>query len=89
MIDGLITMMSSVETGPINLGQPEAEVSINKLAEVLETMLGKSVEKTYKSLPADDPKQRRPNIEQAIEKLGWKPKTTLVDGLEKTYSYFL
>lgn len=89
MVDGLITMMSSSEAGPINLGQPLAEVSINKLAEVLETMLGKSVEKTYKPLPADDPKQRRPNIELAKKRLGWLPKTSLQEGLDKTYNYYM
>ena len=89
MIEGLLAMMKSDESGPINLGQPEAEVSINKLGQVLEKMLDKSLEKVYKPLPLDDPKQRRPNINLALEKLQWTPKISLETGLEKTYRYFL
>ena len=89
MIDGLVAMMNSSESGPINLGQPQAEVSINKLADVLEQMLDKSLEKVYKPLPLDDPKQRRPNINLAVEKLQWTPTVSLETGLEKTYKHFL
>ena len=43
---------------------------------------------SYEPLPGDDPKQRRPDITLAREKLGWEPQVKLEDGLKKTIAYF-
>ena len=75
-------------TGPVNLGNP-SEFTIKELAEKVLELIPKSKSKLiYKKLPEDDPKQRQPNISLAKEKLNWKPKVKLEDGLKKTIEYF-
>ena len=88
MIDGCIRMMSCEDfIGPVNLGNPN-EFSIRRLAEqVIEITQSKS-EIVYKSLPEDDPVQRRPDISLAKEKLNWKPQVDLAEGLKKAIDYF-
>ena len=88
MIDGCIRMMSCEDfIGPVNLGNPN-EFSIRRLAEqVIEITQSKS-EIVYKSLPEDDPVQRRPDISLAKEKLNWTPQIDLADGLKKAIDYF-
>jgi UDP-glucuronate decarboxylase len=89
LIDGLVKLMNSPKdfTGPVNLGNP-TEFSIMELAEMIIEMTGTSSRLVFKPLPADDPRQRRPDIELAKEKLGWQPKVRLKEGLEKTITYF-
>ena len=89
MVDGLIRLMNSPAdfTGPVNLGNPD-EVSILELAERIIKLTGSSSKIVFKPLPPDDPKQRRPAIGLAKEKLGWTPKIPLVEGLSKTIAYF-
>jgi len=89
MIEGLIRMMNSPDdlTGPINLGNPE-EVSILELAKRIIDLTGSRSKIIFKALPSDDPRQRRPLIDLAREKLEWAPKTSLVEGLKKTIAYF-
>ncbi len=73
--------------GPINIGNP-VEISINDLANmILKLTYSKSII-SYKKLPIDDPKRRRPNIELAKSKLDWQPKTNLKAGLLNTINYF-
>jgi UDP-glucuronate decarboxylase len=88
MIDGCIRMMNCEDfIGPVNLGNPN-EFSIRRLAEqVIEITQSKS-EIVYKSLPEDDPVQRRPDISLAKEKLNWKPQVDLAEGLKKAIDYF-
>ncbi|XWV25831.1 NAD-dependent dehydratase [Tupanvirus soda lake] len=86
MVDGLIKMMSSNEVGPINLGNPYCEFSMNELLQVFEKVLERPLMTTYKYLPLDDPKQRKPDIELAKSKLGWNPTITLFDGIKKMIS---
>ena len=66
LIDGMIKMMSSDKkiTGPINLGNPE-EISIKKLANMISKILNVNLKIDYKSLPEDDPLQRKPDIKLA------------------------
>jgi UDP-glucuronate decarboxylase len=89
LVTGLIALMESPEeiTGPINLGNPR-EMTIKELAELVVAMTGSGSYVDYQELPADDPKQRKPNIEKAQKLLGWGPKTDLETGLKKTIEYF-
>jgi UDP-glucuronate decarboxylase len=89
MIDGFVRMMASGHgfTGPVNLGNP-CEYSMLELAEKILTLVGSKSKLCFKPLPADDPKQRQPDISLAYNKLGWQPKVTLEDGLRETIVYF-
>ncbi|MEM8606111.1 MAG: UDP-glucuronic acid decarboxylase family protein [Myxococcota bacterium] len=89
MIDGFIRMMDSEEgfTGPVNLGNP-GEYTIAELAETIISMCGTKSKVVFRPLPEDDPKQRRPDISLAKEKLGWGPTVDLRDGLKETIDYF-
>jgi UDP-glucuronate decarboxylase len=89
LVTGLIALMenTSGETGPVNLGNP-GEFTMLELASLVLEMTGSSSVLEHRELPADDPRQRQPNIEKAIKVLGWKPEVALRDGLEKTIAYF-
>ncbi|MGQ9508871.1 MAG: UDP-glucuronic acid decarboxylase family protein [Thermodesulfobacteriota bacterium] len=89
MIEGLIRLMDSPDdiTGPINLGNPE-EISILNLAQKIIELTGSRSKILFKPPQAGDPRQRQPSIELAKEKLGWSPKTSLNEGLQKTIHYF-
>jgi UDP-glucuronate decarboxylase len=88
-IDALIRLMNSPDdlTGPINLGSP-TETSIIELAQTIIELTGSSSSLEYQELPSDDPRKRCPDISQAKEKLGWKPRVPLKEGLMKTIEYF-
>jgi UDP-glucuronate decarboxylase len=89
LIDGLFRMMKTPDdfTGPVNLGNP-AEFTILELARKIVEIIGSKSEIVFRPLPADDPKQRRPDIRLAKKKLGWSPKVALEKGLGKTIPYF-
>jgi UDP-glucuronate decarboxylase len=90
LIEGMVRMMNNDKdfTGPVNLGNP-IEFSIKELAEKVLEMIPESKSKIiYENLPQDDPKQRKPEIKLAKEKLDWEPKIQLADGLVKTIEYF-
>lgn len=89
LIDGFLAMMAGPDDfpGPCNLGNP-SEFTIKELAEQVIEMTDSSSEIVYLPLPADDPTQRKPDITLAAEKLNWKPKVELAEGLEKTISHF-
>jgi len=90
LIDGMMKMMKSPRkfTGPVNLGNPD-EFTIKELAEKILKMIPESKSKIiYNDLPADDPKQRKPNIALAKKELNWTPKVKLEKGLVKTIEYF-
>ena len=74
-------------TGPVNLGNP-VEFTMRELAEMVIDITGSRSRLTYEPLPADDPKQRQPDITVARRELGWEPKVPLKVGLEKTTRYF-
>jgi UDP-glucuronate decarboxylase len=73
--------------GPLNLGNP-VEFTINDLAKTVIEIIGSSSKIIHMVSPADDPKQRKPDISLAKEKLNWMPKITLNEGLLKTINYF-
>ncbi len=88
LVNGLVAMMNRDSfIGPVNLGNP-AETSILEFAERIISLTGSRSRVVFKPLPADDPKQRQPDITLAGEKLGWKPSVPLEDGLKNTIAYF-
>ena len=70
------------------MGNPE-EYTMFQLAECIIELTGSSSKITYKSLPQDDPMQRRPVIDLALQELGWRPSVKLEEGLKNTISYFV
>ncbi|MBI9074118.1 MAG: SDR family oxidoreductase [Desulfatibacillum sp.] len=89
LVEGFIRLMNSPDdiTGPMNLGNPD-EFTILELAEKVVALTGSSSEIRFFDLPTDDPKQRKPDITQAKQVLGWEPKIRLEQGLVKTIAYF-
>ena len=63
-------------------------MTILEFAEHIRDLLGSKSEIVMKDLPADDPKQRRPDISRAREALGWEPRVSLAEGLQETIEYF-
>jgi UDP-glucuronate decarboxylase len=89
LIEGLIRMMDSDDSfiGPVNLGNP-AELSMRELAEKVLALTGSTSQLTTLPLPADDPRQRQPDITLARTVLAWEPVVPLEEGLIKTIAYF-
>ena len=89
LVDGLMRLMATPDavTGPINLGNP-GEFSRIELAEMVREIVGAKVALVFRDLPADDPRQRKPVIEEAQRLLNWSPRTELREGLEATVAYF-
>ena len=89
MIDGFLNMMESSNSfiGPVNLGNPN-EFTVLELAEKVQKLTGGSSKLVFKPLPSDDPKQRKPDIALAKEKLSWVPTVELEEGLSRTIEYF-
>nr|WP_287412204.1 SDR family oxidoreductase [Pseudodesulfovibrio sp.] len=90
LVNGIIRFMEETPdefTGPMNLGNPD-EFTILELAETVIEMAGSKSKIVYKSLPADDPMQRRPDISLAKNAINWEPKIKLRTGLVKTIEYF-
>lgn len=89
MIDGFVRMMESERgfTGPVNMGNP-GEFTMLELAENVLRLVGGKSKITFYPLPTDDPKQRKPDITLAKDKLGWEPRVCLEDGLKETIVYF-
>ncbi|MCE7528330.1 UDP-glucuronic acid decarboxylase family protein [Polynucleobacter sp. IMCC 29146] len=92
-VDDLIAaMMSMMDApadfiGPVNIGNP-GEFTMLALAEAILKLSGSKSKLVFEPLPADDPKQRQPDIALAKAKLGWQPKVALEDGLKETIAYF-
>jgi UDP-glucuronate decarboxylase len=89
LIDGLYRMMNNDQdfTGPVNLGNPN-EFSILELAEQVIRLTGSRSRIVFNPLPADDPTQRRPDIQLARRTLDWQPRIELQEGLQRTIAYF-
>jgi UDP-glucuronate decarboxylase len=90
LIEGMIRMMNTSDdfTGPVNIGN-QGEFSMNELAKIVIRLTNSSSKIVYRPLPGDDPKQRKPDITLAKEKLdGWEPTVCLEEGLKKTILYF-
>jgi len=89
-IEGLVLLMNTEDfRGPVNIGN-DNEITINELLDVIQSLLPETESDIiFKTLPGDDPKQRRPDLKLAKDKLNWSPKTLLSDGLFKTIQYFV
>ena len=89
MIEAFIRMMNNPQgfVGPVNLGNP-VEMTVKELAEKIIWLTGSSSSLEYRELPQDDPTRRKPDISLARKKLGWEPKVSLEQGLQKTITYF-
>jgi len=89
LIAAMISMMDAPADfiGPVNIGNP-GEFTMLALAEAILTLSGSKSKLVFQPLPADDPKQRQPDIALAKAKLGWQPKVALDDGLKETIAYF-
>jgi len=87
LVEGIYRLLMSEYSLPVNIGNPD-EISLKEFAEEVLKLTGNKVKIIYKPLPVDDPKQRQPDITKAKELLGWEPKVSRAEGLEKTYNYF-
>ena len=89
LIRGLIAMMATEKgvTGPVNLGNP-AEFTVAELARKVLDLTGSRSKLVFRPLPSDDPRQRKPDISLAGERLGWSPNVSVDEGLARTIRYF-
>lgn len=89
LIEGMLRTIDTPAdfTGPLNLGNP-GEFTILQLAEMVLRLTHSRSKLIFAPLPQDDPRQRRPDIALAQEKLGWTPRVALEDGLKETIAYF-
>jgi len=88
LIDGFVRLMEQDKlVGPVNIGNP-GEFTMLELAEKVIQLTGTQSRIVHEALPADDPKQRQPDIELAKTELGWEPRVELDEGLVETIDYF-
>ena len=89
LIDAMLLIMNTDDdfTGPMNIGNPD-EFTIQEIAEKIVKLTNSSSQIVFKPLPEDDPKQRKPDISIAKEKISWEPKIDLIEGLKQTINYF-
>ncbi len=88
LLEGFVRLMNQDATvGPVNIGNP-GEFTMLELAEQVLKLTKSKSKIVHKPLPADDPKQRRPDITLAKKYLKWEPKVPLAEGLKKTIAYF-
>jgi len=87
LIEGIYRLLLSDYAQPVNIGNPE-EITIKEFGEEIIKLTGSKSKITYKDLPKDDPKQRKPDISLAKEVLDWQPKYSRAEGLKPTLEYF-
>ena len=95
LVEGMTRLMNAEEGAregfdvhqPVNVGNP-GEFTMRELADEVARAVGVEVRMRFCPLPADDPKQRRPDISRARKFLGWEPTVPLRDGLKRTVAYF-
>jgi nucleoside-diphosphate-sugar epimerase len=80
--------VESREVGPINLGNPNTEFSINELVQTFERIFNQKLHVVYSAKMENDPNVRRPDISLASQLLGFSPKVDLEEGLRRTYAHF-
>ena len=87
LVEGVLRLMHSAETRPVNIGNP-VEYTVKEVAEAVLRLCGSDSPLVHEPLPADDPKQRCPDITRAREVLGWEPKVGAEEGLKTTIDWF-
>jgi dTDP-glucose 4,6-dehydratase len=86
-VAGILALAQSQESEPVNIGNP-GEFTMLELAEKVKKVTGCSSKITFRPLPKDDPKQRKPDISKAKQLLGWEPRVELEEGLRRTVAWF-
>jgi dTDP-glucose 4,6-dehydratase len=87
LIDGILRLLWSDETEPVNIGNP-TELTIREFAERINALTGNPAGIRFEPLPKDDPRQRQPDIGKAQRILNWSPQVPLQEGLERTVAWF-
>ena len=87
LVEGIFRLLMSDYAEPVNIGNPQ-EISILDFAKEVVELCGSKSSISFKDLPKDDPKVRKPDISLAKELLGWEPKVERTDGLKTTLDYF-
>lgn len=87
LVEGIYRLLLSDYALPVNIGNPN-EISLKDFAEEILALTGNKVKISYKPLPVDDPRQRKPDITKARELLNWEPAVDRKKGLAITYDYF-
>lgn len=87
LVEGIMRLLERGGNEPVNLGNPD-EYTIMEFARVIRDLIDPSLEIIHEPLPADDPRQRRPDITRARERLDWTPRVPLSEGLEHTVNSF-
>jgi len=87
LIEGIFRLMKSTYSLPVNLGNPR-EFTILELAHLISKLSGSKTKVIFKTLPQDDPRQRKPDISLANKVLKWKPHLPIEEGLERTIKWF-
>jgi dTDP-glucose 4,6-dehydratase len=86
-VRGILALLDSDWTGPMNIGNP-GEFTVLEFAHTVLEVTGSGSEIVFEPLPVDDPARRRPDITLATEVLGWRPEVDLREGLARTYEWF-
>lgn len=87
LVEGIVRLLHSDHESPVNIGNPQ-ELTVLEFAHRIIELTGSESKVAFKPLPVDDPKVRQPDITLARQLLGWEPKVSLREGLEKTIAYF-
>jgi dTDP-glucose 4,6-dehydratase len=87
LVEGIYRLLLSDYSNPVNIGNPN-EISLKDFAEEVLKLTESNAQIVYRPLPADDPKQRKPDISKAKKILNWEPRIERAEGLRKTYQYF-
>jgi dTDP-glucose 4,6-dehydratase len=87
LVEGVVRLMESEVNEPVNIGNPH-EMTVEAIAREIIRLTGSKSRIVYRPLPEDDPKVRQPDITRARRLLGWEPKVSLEEGLQRTLAYF-
>ncbi len=87
LVKGIMAMIDSADPGPVNLGNPE-EFEVGNFARLVLSITESASPIEYLPLPVDDPTRRRPVIDRAAERLGWKPEIGVEEGVRKMVDWF-